>query len=470
MLLTFYFPIFDTRDFFPSRDLKTSKPVWPNVYRDRFVFQRNLGQIVARRLGGVRGWVAESDICEIRSSLKVVGLRPAFQRFFSDGWGGGYLSIGFDLSAGLRTAKALALASLIKDLAGAPLMSKHTDRTFTVATAGELVAELYARGTTIRSSTGKSACKPVADSGASESPGGSAQASTRQVLHAPPIVIVQGGDALIDKLFGKSRRTASRPDIAQPARFAYTRLPSRGGSLGTPVFGLAGSNSPTAKHSTRFARMVLARLYGELFAFELCLRMMSQSFDALDQSGLESLLARVDLAAKRLQGSNRPSVVDGPEDYVEFVDLFASQHDPGRADELQAMLDRLKLSANLKQAILRAARPYLEEDRRASVTNYTFNGPVAGAVGDNASASNFTQQNLTDLRADLIRMADRATSDGAATEAQVAAIEEARQAAASGDVAKAKSALEKLGEWGKTFATSVGANVAGAIIRGELGL
>ncbi|WP_313553116.1 hypothetical protein [Brevundimonas sp.] len=456
MLLSFYFPLFDSRDFLPEREAKTRRPVWPNLDRARPVFQRNLGRIVERPLGGVRGWVAESDICEVRSSLKIANSRPVFQRFFSDGWGGGYFSVGFDVSSHDLAARSETLADLVSRLAGIEVRSKHVKDSVDVLGAGRLVAELYGRGTT------KTHALP----------------SRKSVFDAPPIVVVQGDGSRIGALFGRSMLSALPSGGGRPAQIAYSKINVRRGVPATPVFAVLGSNSAIESQATRLSRMVLARLYGELFVFENCLRLLEGAIDRLDKAGLDSLLQRVGMASNRLQGSLRPALVAEPTDYAALVNLFTSSHDPGRVDELVTMLDRLKLTPNFKTAVLRTAKPLLDGQGTTHVTNSTYNihAQTVGAVGDGASATNFGQDpvalsnvELPALAAELGQLLSSIRGHPDATPERIEAVEAAKQAAEAGDTEATKSALAKLGDWGGKFATAAGAGVVAAVIKTTLG-
>jgi hypothetical protein len=119
--------------------------------------------------------------------------------------------------------------------------------------------------------------------------------------------------------------------------------------------------------------------------------------------------------------------------------------------------------------------------------NYNIQGSNIGAVGDNASASDFVQgqtvnvikvggqdldqvkliAELGDLRAAIGR--GEASHEGSAEDAQ-AVLAEAETAARHGDGEKVKASLAKLGRWVLQLAQATGAVVAATAIAHAMGI
>lgn len=105
MFVSLHFPIVDTRSFC-SDSGRLAKPVWPLPSAD-VEFVRNFGPVRARPLGGLSGWIGESEICDASKALRLQNspsiststdnwsLRVPFRRFYFDGLASGKFEIGF---------------------------------------------------------------------------------------------------------------------------------------------------------------------------------------------------------------------------------------------------------------------------------------------------------------------------------------------------------------------------------------
>jgi len=72
MLLSIQFPLADSRAFLPQKVKLLERPTWPSPSIDPPIidFVRSFGIIRKRKLGGLRGWVGESALCEADRALK----------------------------------------------------------------------------------------------------------------------------------------------------------------------------------------------------------------------------------------------------------------------------------------------------------------------------------------------------------------------------------------------------------------
>lgn len=471
MFVTIYFPIFDMRAFFPVRTTKTRRPTWP-VPLSGQPFQRNLGAIIDRPLGGIRGWAAESNICDIRASLVLNGaewqpvrlpMRAAFKRFYADGDNGAQFSIGIVMPQG-RGATWPELRSDIESILGARLRSPHRQDDVSVREAGRLVADLFAAG----SSKGNRSI----DVGT-------------YIHHGRPLIFLQGGP-LPHRRGGQPEGFRGEVDGQEYMICEISR--DLGPQFPFPVFAL-DTSSGKPRLVLRTARIILARLYLELFSFERCLSLvMSPKVDELDAQGREAIRDRLGLAAQRLTGSAAPRVAQRLDVYDQLNRIFSTLHRPGRIDDLRNGLRQVGASLNLQRAVMSAAEK-TEVISQAStglggkgdiyVTSYNNYGQV-GAMGDHAQASNFTQAwanagasiDLPALASELARLQDEMRSSANSSEEleSLTAIARAKEAAEANDGPTALSYLAKAGKWAFGVAEKIGVAVAAAAIKVSLGI
>lgn len=116
----------------------------------------------------------------------------------------------------------------------------------------------------------------------------------------------------------------------------------------------------------------------------------------------------------------------------------------------------------------------------ANDSKYSISGGQQGAVGDNATAHGFTQQQVVQQQpVDLKTLAEQlgqviAAAKTQATEPEhqmaIGAIEAAKVAAEKGDESKAMTFLKSAGKWTLDIATDIGAKIAAELIKAQIGL
>lgn len=116
----------------------------------------------------------------------------------------------------------------------------------------------------------------------------------------------------------------------------------------------------------------------------------------------------------------------------------------------------------------------------ANDSKYNISGGQQGAVGDNATAHDFTQQQITQQQpVDLKVLAEQlgqvvAAAKTQATEPEhqlaIGSIEAAKAAAEKGDESKALSFLKTAGKWVLGIADDIGAKIAVEVIKKQIGL
>ncbi|MGF7151883.1 hypothetical protein FHS96_005551 [Sphingomonas zeicaulis] len=471
MFATISIPIFDERHFLPARTSLTRRPSWPAPGLSRAPFQRNLGAIVPRPLGGVLGWAGETQICEVRRSLVVeagdwmperVPLRAKYKRLYADGEGGAYFSIGVVIPQ-FREEGIAPLGRDLEQILAARLRSPGRGTTAALRDAGPMIADLFGTGATKGNPAG-----------------------TCGLFTAKPLITLQGSPLPFDPK-GRGHRHGGEID---GVRYAISEVSRQfAPPLGLPVFVLEAEDG-RPRDRLRTARIIVNRLYLELFCFERCLALLlSPRLDTLDDDGLGLLKARIALSAERLTGHRAPLLADRLDLYAQLGAIFERIHQPGQIDELHNALRKAGASPNLARAVMTAAEKTRAFETQlvqhvgpgATITMSTYNNyGQAGAMGNNAQASDFTQQwanlakdidlpaladQLAALRADLAPQASSAAQMG-----ELTAIVEAQEAATAKDGPGVLKSLAKVGKWSLGAAEKIGVALAAAIIKDAAGL
>ena len=116
------------------------------------------------------------------------------------------------------------------------------------------------------------------------------------------------------------------------------------------------------------------------------------------------------------------------------------------------------------------------------MSKYEFKGPVTGAVGDGARASDFVvnlssgtadQADLNVLAEELSKLINHIKgehSNEAQSKSAIASLEEAKNAAEKGDQRSVLPALKAAAAWCLEKATAIGIPVAVAALKKSLGL
>lgn len=472
MFVSIYFPVFDMRGYFLIRSTRTKRPTWPAPDLLSTPFQRNLGAIKDRPLGGVRGWAAECTICEVGRSVAFTTSRwrrdnlpmcAAFKRFYADGEGGAQFSIGVSVPLNeCRTRKDQGQA--ISAILSAELRSRHLPGAVALREGGHLIANLFAGGTTKGNRLGD---------------------ATSLVHHGRPLILLQGLQS--DGIAGESTQVSQCS--ANGEAFAMRDL-SRKLSTLLPGPAIMLDAAPAGRHAGRTARIIVARLYLELFVFERCEALLtSPTLEQMDAYGRDQLRARVALSAARLTGCCAPGITRGTDLYDQLGDAFAKAHRPGRIDELGNALRIIGASPNLTRAVVCTAErtDIINADETTAVlggnyvTNNTYNNfGQAGAFGENAQATDFTQAwavqaanvDLPTLAIELTRLqaALRAEATTGAELATVTAIVHAKEAAEAGNGPSVLDHLAQAGKWALSVAEKIGVGLVVALIKSRAGL
>lgn len=471
MYLSIYFPISDFRDV-RSGDV-TCGPRWPVFFSGAKPFQKNLGVIRDRPLGGIRGWVQEGHICEIGRSIEIQPQRNTrvLKRFHFDGTFSGYFSVGV---SGLlpRTIRSFDESDLREILASTLLRkvrSRHLREVATLGEYGEFAARVYSNGTTVAN---KQALK--------------SDESLKWLQSARPIIVFEvPSDRLASGL---------KNDKYRSWRFMQNQVRMVSGSSDGEEFQeyplvIIEKNSRSEDRFARQARMVLARLYCEFCLLQDSVHLLaSKEATIIDASKSDYFCGRMVDALSRLNGSKRLTALKDPEFYRTFVRVFLDQFDMSKIDALAHGLEVHGARNNLRRSLLNshlwmriANEEQLELVLEKVMGNKYENKGVVGAMGDRATADNSTfsqnigvqlsNEEMVQLVSELETLKSELMKDASTKSlAAAAAVSEAKEEAEASNSAGVVSALKQAGKWAFDVATKIGVAVAAAAIKKSAGL
>lgn len=382
--------------------------------------------------------------------------RAVFKRFYADGEGGAQYSFGVPVPVANSTSHRLRRDAL-HTILESRLRSRHRGGDTSLREAGPLLADLFAGGTT----KGNRLAKP-----------------SPHVEHGRPLMLLQG-------LHGSAANGTTVSASEDKSDWVLRDLTAQfGPAIPGPVLMIDATGQRDLIRSTR---IILARLYLELFCFERCIALLqAPAFATLDDFGRAQLLSRTALSAARLAGTRAPAGTQ-PDLYDMLGAAFAKVHRPGRIDELNATLRIAGASPNLCRAVISAAnrtdivnvssaQPFL--GGFVQMTNYNNFGQAA-AFGENAQASNFVQAwdrqradiDLPALAVELSKLQLALQSEASEGEehASVAAIAQAKEAAEAGDGPSMLGHLAQAGKWTLSVAEKIGVGLAVAVIKSQVG-
>lgn len=478
MLYSYYFPLADLRSCTGQRAELVSKPSWPLPSVGDSVFQRNLGVVANRPLGGVRGWIGESYICELGPSVALSNgtsdklfhpLRKAFKRFYYDGFGSGYFSIGVAAKSITQWDRSrLGELHAVLDQAKFSLTFKQFEGGTPINQASDRLAELYERGTQF----------------------GNVKSSIRDsVFCGPPISIISLKMNELEAFL--TRSGAGLRDVFEFSNDGYVMRLSTPTSRSS-TFLLVFERNDQAR---RFSRLALARLYSEFHLFERMIDILSsRHVQSIDGDGADWLASRLNLSLVRLTGRKSPSFSTQEGYYSMMVEAFSTLHKPGRVDDfiqglrtigVRTGLARRVVNHALKQFDVKESTQIIERLVMGDFINKgdknVVQGDNFGTMGSRAtgqhSATKFVgpDGNPIDLSilaselGDLLNSLKEQASSSAEME-DLTKVAAAKEAAEAGDGEQTRSMLSKVGKWVVDNASKIGVGLATAALKVALGI
>ena len=422
-------------------------------------------------MGGIRGWVGENRICQVNNSIaaflpdekawKQARAQIVFKRLFYDGGGAGYFSIGVRAmqrdSSVRQSANRLRLDEIL-------IASRHWPEKVPLHSAGKVIAGLFARG----SERGN-------------------QLTTRAVFGGTPIATMSLSlaETVFSPDFGRGEgKTSAFTSDDQPI------LVVRPGAGRMPLYVMRDCDET---QESRFLRIALARLYVELHFLERAVDLISSATwsSRIDDDGKLWLGARLNECISRLTGRNSPQFARMAGRYEEIVEQFSTLHHPGLIDDLLNGLKLIGARPGLARGVIEIVhkafavdpistyRSFAQGFGGSHVTNYNISGGNFGAVGDNSSATNFSQQSASVTGASPAQLAHelsqlleemRGQAESADQFRELAAVSAAHDEAKGGNNQAAFDALKATGKWGLGIAEKLGVGFAVAAIKTHLGL
>lgn len=436
MYLSIYYPFSDFRDLRLEETMRN--PTWPIFLGEARPFQQNLGEIIERPLGGIRGWVQEGAICEIKNSVEVSFQKATRvrKRFYSDGWFSGYFSIGISglMHKDCRAYDVRDIAKIIRTALSRSVRSRHSLLKTDLSDFGEFATEIYANGATSGKRLSINDYK-----------------SDRWVRSSPPIIIVEIPS---DRLSSETKRFLSRESSIMGCGTRF--LPANEEpyeDIDFPIV-IVEKNSRSEDFFSRNARMVLARLY-----CEFSLLQDAVNFLASPESGQilakkrDYFCERMSESLSRLTGKKRLAALKDPRFYSSFTEVFLDSFELVKIDELANGLDVFGARRNLRQSLLNshlwvniANEKQLELVMEKIMGNKYENKGVVGAMGDNAVATgntfsqnlfeHYSEKEIDKLKEELKILKSTLLEGGTTTDIEsAAAISQAEDSLASQDSA-----------------------------------
>jgi hypothetical protein len=357
VLLTAYYPFCDERVLFPERkDLVRNWFVQLLVEDDDddnkkgpfHPFFKNLG-LITETQQDERGWIRENRVGHIGRSIFVccaelpalaeAKCSLAFKRFFFDGFFSGYFSVGIKIDE-QQAAAILAdgtLLPFIQSMADVPVRSPHRPgEPFTLSTFGRLASDLYATGSVrkVRSPD---------------------RAKAADGLRRGRPMLVISAIASPDQI-AVSLENATNFKLKIPIEERTGDYKCLGGYLNwkeQKTFALVICSSERSEAATsRFLRAGIAHLYRETFGLERMIAVLQgNTFDKCDEEGKNVIGTAVNRALVRLQGKHKPDIASDKQSYDLLIEAFSRLYRPGRVDDLENIIERLRARPNLQRAL-----------------------------------------------------------------------------------------------------------------------
>ncbi len=493
MFISFYFPVTDFRKVAPQLRRNIRGPKWHNQVPNQRIheFQPNLGTIRARPKGGLRGWVQEGKICEVRKSIRLEDPTEIFEkktehqrrrfsllRFYYDADCCGYFSISFSVPKKLlsrhdRDKMLSDLGGFISKLSNISLVSKKLKLNAPIGAAQEALHSIYTNGSFNLKRSG--ALKKSVES---------------PVYIGKPIIFIECSEEdWTSLIFSYVWPNITAP---KPVYFSLCDNEVQIGFLKEDVlpFNIVFIFYKRNKNEfhVRTSRLLLSRLLCELHLVEKSVDYLnSTSACEIDDLGIDIIANRVNSALSRIYGRKSLSFAKNPEFYENYTSIFKKTDYMSDLDAYAYALDILKARPNLRKAFYdsimwsRAAEEnHLEIVKEKIMGSKYENHGNVGAMGENASASSFQNNQAADqlkieitpvLLSELASVRQALIADGSRDGAIAAgSIAEAENAGEGKDHAGLMDALKSAGKWSLETATKIGATVAAAAIKKAIGL
>jgi hypothetical protein len=382
VLLHVQFPILDARAFLNRPTPRLPAPTWPAPSESSFV--RSFGKIVRRPSGGVRGWIQESDVCEVSSLRacnpgklriqeypKPLKFRYVYKRFYFDGAAVGKLDLGFSIPVFRKKPQLFEevignsayLSNFVSNIGRLEFRWRRSQDRVPLFDLGPSLSTYYAQATSPHTA-------------------GNVSSATKCVgVHVgKPIVVVEsdfrdkGGEIIISTIKGYHRNK----DIWIGPPWLVN---------GADVWVTVAFGRHT-RSTLRLHRIILSRLHTEIFCFtEILNRIQSKEIEP-DQGSRahDRLMKYLTAAVRRINGDMGYS----SDSTASVAQVFRDLWSPGRIDALISRLADLQLGEGVISEVTRL----LELARHMVTINVTDSEVTMGDVYRNISNSTIISRSL----------------------------------------------------------------------------
>lgn len=478
MLLTIQFPLADSRPFLPGGAGALTLPQWPVPALDKD-FVRGFGIVRKRKLGGLKGWVGESRVCDARRGLRLpnfcwkmlvengsdrrrIKLDLAFRRFFADGLAVGKYEIGFSNDDGTLSEFTRSLTgAFVQKILNLPVTmyaGSETRSESRLITAGTYLARSYALCTTEN--------KP---------------ASRKKLKQW----WVDAGVPLLFLIYDEAERL-QLPFIGKVVPFtaslgctlSFHYVPHEGSDF---PFWVMGMTSSSDKEAARALRISLSRLHAERECLRLILRNLATGkLRTTPRSNSSDVLQRYfNESTGRLRGFATEADEIADTDVAQLARESSEQVDPGERDSLLSALRNLGMRANVFHKIkeyVKTQNIYMGDN--INVSGGGGQGNIYGRGG--VSYGNvFNQWNNPTEGRDLAKLTEeletlrtklKAEASSPEHDAAVGAVAQAQVEAKKGNGEKAFAFLAQAGKWALDVAKTIAVPIASEALKTAIGM
>ncbi|MHB8856138.1 MAG: hypothetical protein ACYC6K_05905 [Bellilinea sp.] len=483
MLFTIQFPIADSRKFLEIDTGMLNIPCWPTPIPDQD-FIRYFGSVRQRKLGGIYGWIGESEICEAKRALRIINhsnilnrgpyfpklnIDTVFRRFYFDGFAVGKYEIGLIIHTKKnrplhfnQVESSGILEKILQLPVNIPQPNEKGNITCPLVKAGGYISNLFRLASTSTSFDKDTASWWV---------------SSRR-----PIILMetQAQDS-ID--FPYWKRTIPTKEYLEQELIDYFLVPNK--EFDIPLWLLRspfkyGWDNSENKSQNRELRIILLRLHAE----RECLRKILANISSgnirvargtIASDNLQNFLNEAIRRVNNIEKRSTEFFFKNISEFAQYADGFVS---PGSNDAILRSLKDIRLN------ILRKVENYIQQTNyftEQTMGNKYINFGQAGIVGPDGRIENMQvvqiwnnlsdTLDLSDLANELSELKEAMTHQAETPEHElsIGAISAAQKAAKNGDGPKAIEYLKSAGKWSFDVATKIGIGVVTALIKSELG-
>lgn len=411
MLFSAQFPFVDLRKFIDNTG-QLEYPLWPLPTPDA-EFVRYFGSIRIRKLGGVDGWVGESEICEAGNALRFstglkytasssdisILLRCAFRRLYFDGKAVGKYEVGIcpKKRASLKLTKE-QFQEFMEYCLQLPVLIRNPNGIV------EGCSLIYASKSLVHLCTNATTSQSFLE-----------QPQDWWVLSGVPLLFLEFSEKDDIKIPYWSKPVFVSEEYE--FKIFHCLVPHAGFNFRTWILVNSGIQRPWIRHEynrARALRISLLRLHAEHECLRLTLRNILNKRLVINPRSSQSdvLQDYLNTATARISKLEAASNKNFDTDVIEIARESFHTINPGQRDNLLQILENLDVRKNVFRKLERYTNQWVGSKEVIYMVNEgdTYNIGQAGAAGRNASAYNSTffqseqKQTLSEAAAEIQKL------------------------------------------------------------------